>query len=196
MYTTTLLISEAAVRSFTDVNKSVDSDLINNNIRVAGDYYLQNTLGTKLYRKIIDLVNTNSMAEPYKTLLDDYCQDYLLYCAYYETLESIYVRPRNNGLLRPTGGENSESVDFEMYNVKRQSVKNKMDFYNTKLTQYLIEEEALFPELNSNNKLYEQYPDYSNKYRNPFITSRMGFAEEAKNRGIKIYDSRYKQFPQ
>jgi len=196
MYTTTLLISEANIRSFTDINKSVDSEFLNNAIRVSGDYYLQNTLGTKLYRKIIDLVNTNSIADPYKKLLEDYCQDYLLYCAYYETLEALYIRPRNNGLLRSTGGENSESADFEMFNIKRQSVKNKMDFYNTKLTQYLIEEEVLFPELNQNNKLYENYPDYSEKYRNPFVTSRMGFAEEAKSRGIKIYDSRYKQFPQ
>jgi len=196
MYTTTLLISEANIRSFTDINKSVDSEFLNNAIRVAGVYYLQETIGTKLYRKIIDLVDTNSVVEPYRTLLIDYIQDFVLYAAYYEALEAIYLRPRNNGILRATGGENSESADFEMYNTKRNSVKRKMDFYNTKLTQYLIEEEVLFPELNQNNKLYENYPDYSEKYRNPFVTSRTGFAEEAKSRGIKIYDSRYKQFPQ
>ena len=35
----------------------------------------------------------------YKTLVDDYIQDFLLYAAYYETLEAIYIRPRNNGLI-------------------------------------------------------------------------------------------------
>ena len=43
--------------------------------------------------------------------------------------EDIYVRPRNNGLLSPTGGENSEKVDGTWYNRKRQSVENKKQFY-------------------------------------------------------------------
>ena len=49
--------------------------------------------------------------------------------AYYYALEDIYLRPLNNGLLSPTGGENSEKVDGTWYNRKRQSVENKKQFY-------------------------------------------------------------------
>jgi len=194
--TDTLLISEAKVRQFTDINQNVDTDLIKNNIRTAQDYYLQSTIGTKLYNKLMSDVDNNTLSGYYETLLNDYVQDFLLYAAYYETLESIYLRPRNNGLLRPNGGENSDPVDKDLYNMKRQSVENKMTYYNERLTNYIIEEEANFPELSSTDKLYEQTADYTNKYRNPFILRKNAYAEWARHYGIRLYDSRYKQYPQ
>jgi hypothetical protein len=184
------------VHNFTDINTAVDSALLRNNIRVAGDYWLRNTLGELLYRRIIDDVDNNTLSGNYETLLVDYCQDFLLYAAYYETLESIYIRPRNNGLVKPTGGENSIEADMTLYNQKRQSVKNKMDFYNQRLTEYLIEEEVLFPELNASNKLYDNPPDYTGKHKNPFVTRKTALAEEFSKRGYKNYDSCYKQYPQ
>lgn len=190
------LISEAKVRQFTDINNNVDTELIKNNIRIAQDYYLQQTIGTKLYEKLMDDVQNNTLAGYYATLLNDYVQDYLLYCTYYETLESIYLRPRNNGLLRPNGGENSDPVDKDIYNMKRQSIENKMTFYNEKLTQYIIEEEANFPELATTDKLYEQVADYTNKYKNPFVLRRTAYSDWAQHYGIRLYDSRYKQYPQ
>jgi len=64
------------------------------------------------------------------------------------------------------------------------------------LRDYIIEEEALFPELTESNKLYEQYPDYDEQYGSPFVFRKDGYAEEAVKRGIPIYDTRYKQYPQ
>ena len=116
--TDVLLISEAKMRQFTDINQNVDSDLIKNNIRTSQDYYLQATIGTNLYLKLQSDVESGSLAGNYKTLLNDYCQDFILYATYYETLESIYIRPRNNGLLRPNGGENSDPVDKDLYLMK------------------------------------------------------------------------------
>jgi len=80
--------------------------------------------------------------------------------------------------------------------MKRQSVENKMTYYNEKLTNYIIEEEVNFPELSNSDKLYEQIPDYTNKYRNPFVLRKSAYAEWAKKYGIRLYDSRYKQYPQ
>ncbi len=194
--TDVLLISEAKVRQFTDINQNVDTDLIKNNIRTAQDYYVQAVIGTELYNKLKDDVKNNTLAGNYITLLNDYIQDFLLYATYYETLESIYIRPRNNGLLRPNGGENSDPVDKDLYHMRRQSVENKMTYYNERLTNYIIEEQTLFPELNDNDKLYEQNPDYTNKYHNPFVMRKNMYAEWAKRYGIQLYDTRYKQYPQ
>jgi hypothetical protein len=198
---TTLLISEAKVRTFSDINNMVDTDLITNNIRLAQDYYVQQTIGTLLYNKLCDLVDSGDINSPtysqYKKLLDDYVQDFLLYATYYETLESIFIRPRNNGLLTPQGGESSNSVDTTTYNMKRQSVSTKMAFYNNKLTEYIIEEEVYFPELNASNKLYDQNPDYADKYKNPFVfAGNIRTAEEFRRRGFRVYDSSRKQYPQ
>ena len=194
--TTTFLISEAKVRNFTTLNNSVDTELIRNCIRTAQDYRLQSIIGTVLYDKLISDIDSSSLSGYYQTLVDDYVQDFLLYAVYYETLEEIYLRPRNNGLLKPNGGENSDPVDKDLYDMKRQSVENKMTYYAERLTNYIIEEEANFPELNEGNKLYEQNPDYSEKYKSPFVMRTDMFAQQANEHGYPVYDSTRKQYPQ
>ena len=199
--TNTFLISETVFRNYTDVNNNVDSALIKNSIREAQDITLQQTIGTLLYNKLTDIVDANEMDLPanvnYKTLLNEYIQDVLIYAAYWYALDAIYLRSRNNGLLQPSGGENSDPVDRSLYNVKREAVQNKMEYYNNRLTAYIIEEEALFPELNESNKLYEQNPDYSTKYGSPFVFGGKNATAAAFNdRGYRVYNSNAKQYPQ
>ena len=199
--TNTFLISEAQIRNYTDIEDNVDSALIKNGIREAQDIKLQPIIGTLLYEKLTSLVDAGTIGDSanaaYKTLLDDYIQNMLIYAAYWYILDSIYIRSRNNGLLIPDGGENSVSADRTMYNVKRQSVQNKMEFYANLLTDYIIEEQTLYPELNASNKLYDLNPDYEDKYGSPFVFSdKTRRATEFVKRGIRVYDTRYKQYPQ
>jgi len=199
--TTTFIISEAKLRQFTDINDSVDTALLKNAVREAQDISLQRIIGTKLYQSLLSQIDAGPTwtSSAYQTLVDDYIQDFLLYAAYYEALEAIYIRPRNNGLLTPTGGENSINVERDLFNVKRQNVLNKMQYYAERLTNYISEEQSLFPELNSANKLYEQWPDYGNQYRSPIVFSyqnRVGAHYKwAKEAGLRITDSKYKQYP-
>lgn len=198
--TNTFLISEAKLREFTDLANNVDSALIKNAIRESQDISLQRIIGTLLYEKIMNLVDAGTIGDSananYKTLLDSYIQDFLIYAAYYYALDVIYLRSRNNGLIQPNGGENSDAVDRSLYNMKRQSVENKMEYYAERLTNYIIEEDSLFPELNDSNKLYEQNPNYDNKYRAGFVFNKNLTAEEFIKRGYRVYDTRYKQYPQ
>ena len=199
--TQTFLISETKLRTFSDINNNVDSALIKNAIREAQDIELQSALGTLLYQKLTSLVDSGDITDPayadYKTLLDTYVQDHLLYASYFYCLDAIYLRPRNNGLLQPNGGENSDPVDRTLYNVKREAVKGKKEYYANRLTAYLIEEEALYPELNAATKLYQQQPDYGTKYGSPFVFNQNArTAEEFTKRGYRVYNSAAKQYPQ
>ena len=199
--TTTFIISEAKLRQFTDLNESVDTALIKNAVREAQDISLQRIIGTKLYDSILAQIDAGPIWTDanYEGLVNNYIQDYLLYAAYYEALEAIYIRPRNNGLLTPTGGENSIETDRTLFNVKRQNVLNKSEFYAERLSSYLAEEQVLFPELNSSNKLYEQWPDYGSQYRSPIVfgrNARVGaHFEQAREAGLRITDSKYSQYP-
>lgn len=197
--TTVQLISEAKIREFTDMNNNVDSKLISNAIREAQDIDLQRLLGTLLYNKILSDVQNNTLTGAYKTLVDDWIQNFLLYATYYNTLEYIYMRPRNNGLLTPTGGENSESVDRAMYNVKRQSVMNKREFYAEKLTDYLIENQNSYPEISENVLLYQQVADFGEQFKSPIVMKYNTYSPHLKNllkMGFKTYDIRYPYLPQ
>jgi len=200
--TDVLLLSWTKLKQWSDINDSVDPDLLKNNIRLSQDIDLQRVIGTVLYDKLLDLVKNGTIDDSsnavYKTLLDDYVQPMLLYAAYYETLESIYIRPRNNGLLTPQGGENSNSVDRQIYDMKRQSVKNKMEFYADKLTRYITQEESSYPELTQNTLLYQQVADYGSQYRSSIVfraNTRSRYLNLARRAGLPIVDSAYSQYP-
>jgi len=197
--TKTFLISEQFLRTYTDINNNIDTELIKNAIRESQDIGLQAIVGTLLYQKLVTLVDSgdinNEENANYKTLLTDYIQDYLIYASYWYSLDAIYLRSRNNGLIKPMGGENSEGVERELYNLKRQSIENKMSYYAERLTKYIIEEQGLYPEINNSNKLYEQNPNYNNKYKNGFVFRKSPFTSIMERAGIPIYDARYKQYP-
>jgi hypothetical protein len=199
--TNTFLISEAQIRNYTDIEDNVDSALVKNGIREAQDIKLQPIIGTLLYEKLTSLVDAGTIGDSananYKTLLDSYIQNMLIYAAYWYILDSIYIRSRNNGLLIPTPAENATNVDRSLFNVKRQAVQNKMEFYANLLTDYIIEEQTLYPELNASNKLFELNPSYEDKYGSPFVfNNKSRRATEFVKRGIRVYDTRYKQYPQ
>lgn len=197
--TTTLLISEAKLREFTDLNNSVDSSLLVNAIRTAQDIELQRVLGTLLYNKILSDVDTSSISGNYKDLLDNWIQDFLIYASYYEVLEAIYLRPRNNGLVKPTGGENSIDADLALYDRRRQSAKNKKEFYGDRLVSHLLEDQSNFPEYTSGTNLDEMPGDPGTQFRSPMVFRYNIAADrlrEMERRGIKVYDSRFPNFPQ
>lgn len=199
--TNTFLISETQIRNYTDIEDNIDSALIKNGIREAQDIRLQTLLGTLLTNKLYTLVDAGTIGDAananYKTLLDNYIQNMLIYASYWYILDTVYMRSRNNGLLIPDGGENSSAVDRSLFNVKRQAVQNKMEFYSNLLTDYIIEEQVLYPELNASNKLYDLNPNYSDKYGSPFIFNNQSRrAQEFINRGVRVYNSKYPQFPQ
>ena len=196
--TTTFLISEAKVRAFSDINESVDDSLMVNAIREAQDIVMQPIMGTKLYNTLIEKIDNNSLSGSYQTLVDDYIQPALIYASLYNITENVYVRTRNNGLLTPTGGENSVNVDKTMYDTKRQSISNKQQFYSDQLSRYLNEKYNLFPELGENTELYQFIPDYASQYRSPIVmqrNTRAVYLNLAQRSGLPIVNSAYPSYP-
>lgn len=192
--TDTLFISENKLKNFTDLNNAIDPDLLKNAVREAQDIHVQRMLGYNLYQKLISDVKNNTLTGVYKTLMDVYVQDSLLYWAYFEALEAIWLRPRNNGLIIPQGGESAVGVDSKVYDKKRESVKNKAEWYSERLVGYLIDNGTLFPEFQTETGM-EIFPDQSTAYKSPFVVRR-GYAGAMRECGIKVVDSRYKYLPQ
>jgi len=190
----TLLISESKLKRFTDINNNLDVDLISSVIREAQIIHITRLLGTKLYEKILSDVDSGTLSGDYKSLVDDYIQDSLIYWSYYESLETIYLRPRNAGLVKPTGGENNIDADMALYDKKRQSVKNKAEYFSERLVDFLCYNNSLFPEYGQEQN-EDIYPDMGTQFKSP-IVFKTGVREEIKNMGIKITNSKYDYLPQ
>lgn len=196
--TDVFIISETKLRQFTDMNNNVDTELLRNAVREAQDIEVQRLIGTILYQKILSDIDASTLAGAYKTLVDDYIQNALLYYAYYYALESVFVRTRNNGLLIPTGGENSIQADLQVYNMKRQSVKNKAQWYAEKLTEYVIQNQNEFPEITQSTELQQMIADFGIQYKSPIVFERNTYAPNLRNAmmmGLPITDSRYNFLP-
>lgn len=191
--TTTLFISENKLKNFSDLNNGLDPDLLKNAVREGQDIHIQRMLGNKLYLEMIDRVNNSNVTGNYLILMG-YIQDALLYWAYYEALESIWLRPRNNGLLIPQGGAEATAADTAIYDKKRQSVRNKAEWYGERMVGYLIDNETLFPEFGTETGM-EIVPDQSSQFKSPFVT-RSGYVDQMQKLGVKVVDSRYKYLPQ
>lgn len=192
--TTTLFISENKLKNFSDLNNALDADLLKNAIREAQDIHIQRMLGYELYQSLITKVNTSAVTGVYSTLME-FVQDALLYWTYYEALEAIYLRPRNNGLLVPQGGAEANAADVTLYDKKRTSVENKAEWYSERLVNYLIDNESSFPEFGTETGM-EIFPDQQSQFRTPFVVRRDKYAEDAAKMGLKVTDSRYKYLPQ
>lgn len=194
----TLLISEAQIRQYTDVNNNIDAKFITSNIVLAQDITIQRLLGTKLYQRLLDDVKNNTLAGDYQTLLQDFVQPVLLWASYYHILEALYIRPRNNGLINQNGGDNANSVDTELYDRKRDSARARKDHYAETLARYLIDFQSNYPEISSTQYLYQMYPDMSQQTRGPIVFSsnnRGEYLDYALKSGIPIVDSRFPQYP-
>jgi hypothetical protein len=192
--TTTLFISENKLKNFSDLNNALDADLLKNAIREAQDIHIQRMLGYELYQSLITKVNTSAVTGVYATLME-FVQDALLYWTYYEALEAIYLRPRNNGLLVPQGGAEANAADVTLYDKKRTSVENKAEWYSERLVNYLIDNEGSFPEFGTETGM-DIFPDQQSQFRTPFVVRRDKYAEDAAKMGLKVTDSRYKYLPQ
>ena len=188
------MISEAKLKAFTDINNNLDVDLIKSTIREAQIIHITRLLGSRLYNRIVDDINNDTLTGNYKTLVDNYVQDALIYWSYYESLESIYLRPRNGGLLIPQGGENNLPADLQVYEKKRQSVKNKAEYFSERLVDYLCFNNNLFPEYGQETN-DDIYPDAGTQFKSPFVF-RQGVREDIEKMGIKITNSRYDYLPQ
>ncbi len=190
----TLLISEAKLKAFTDINNNLDPSLIKSTTREAQIIHITRLLGTQLYDKIIADVDAGTLTGNYKSLVEDYVQDSLLYWAYYESLEAIYLRPRNNGLLQPQGGDNALSVDMLIYDKKRRSVKNKAEYFSERLVDYLCFNNSLFPEYGTEQN-DEIFPETGTQFKSP-IVFRNTIRDNIEQLGIKVINSRYSYLPQ
>ena len=97
-------------------------------------------------------------------------------------------------MVKPTGGENNIEADISLYDKKRQSVKNKAEYFSERLVDHLCFNNSLYPEYNQSVN-DDIYPDQGVQFKSP-IVFRSGVRNEIEEMGIKVTNSRYNYLPQ
>ena len=146
-----LFISEETVKARSNLNSNVDPKLITPAIKYCQDIYVEPVLGTLLFNKIQDEVEAGTLAGNYKTLMDRYITDVLLYYVLSEMPMMLGYKFYNKNVLKKTSESSIEAQSFELDRLAKW-YKNKAEYYENRLIKYLVEEDGNSPQI---------FPEYS-----------------------------------
>lgn len=150
---TTIFIDTQYLRENSIINDNVDAKVLQPIIRMAQSKYIQQTIGTSLYNKMIALVIAAKPSLPtpvpvtgnYKILLEDYIIPTLVQYAVYESVPFMNFKFRNKSISKQSS-DNATPADLtELYYI-RDNVLSTAQFYAERMSTYLNQNTTLFPE--------------------------------------------------
>ena len=140
-----LLISEAKLTSFTNLNENVYPSDIITSIITAQDLDLQILLGSKFYDGLKTRVLANTQTAAETILLDDYIAPFLLNQALWRMLPAIKYKLLNKSVLSPSS-ETANSISLEEFIYLRNDQQQTSNFYKERLRNFLWEYRNDYPE--------------------------------------------------
>jgi hypothetical protein len=144
-----LLISRQDAIRFTNLNGGIDTDKFIQYVSISQDIHIQSMLGSKLLEKIQADIIADSLANPYKDLLEVYIKPCLIHSAMLEFLPFSAVTIANKGVYKH-GAENSETVSKEEIDFLVEKQRQTFMHYKERFVAYVCDNSNLFPEYNTN----------------------------------------------
>lgn len=142
------LVSTKTLKENSVINNNVDDMYVLPAIEYSQDASLQPIIGTKLYNRLMDMVEDGTIGnnEDYKYLLDEYITPFLLNKVTAEIQIPLAFKLRNQGVVQQTG-ENAYVPSLKDLQYVIQNYENKANFYSNRLSDYL----------KANRKKYQEY---------------------------------------
>ena len=151
----TYLISETFIKERTPLDGNVDESIIRPLIRDAQLLYILPILGTDLYNKIVadaldNAQNGTAIAEPYKTLLNTYIVNILLFRVMVDLNDYTSIKQRNNGAIRQ-GNENGSAASVQEIQRISDKYEGKAEAWEYRLNDWIKEKCDDLPEYSDND---------------------------------------------
>lgn len=132
-----LLISPQMIKDRTAIHGNLDDELIRPEIKVAQDMYILPILGTALMDKIQgDIDTTGTTTSHYKTLLDRYIIDTLVWYTVFRLYFSTSYQIWNKGVVRKQGEDTVLPSSGELDGLRNEA-KHTAEYYANRLRLYL-----------------------------------------------------------
>lgn len=132
-------------RSFIDEN--VEDSILKVVLQRVQDLHVEPVLGTPLYRAILDKIESNTMAAPYTTLMDDYILPYLFACCEYVGVNHINNEVRSKAVGKSSDADITASSEDQLNYLKKEFF-NYLEKYQTRLVNHLCDDNG------------QSYPEY------------------------------------
>ncbi len=151
------LVSETYIRNNAPFNKNVDINDIVNNISIAQEMGLEPILGSTYYTQIQLAFSAQTLTANEITLME-HIKPFVVMCASEMALSWINYQVKNKG-IQTQSGDNSASVDTSILFYQLKDLKNRKEWYGTRLERYLYFNQALFPGYQVQSSTQDIYAD-------------------------------------
>lgn len=160
-----LLISAEILKDRTGIHSNIDDKLLYPEIKAAQDMYIHPILGTNLYNKIISDVDAGTITGDYKSLLDDYIIDCLIYYVLSGLPEALSYQFWNKGVVRKQG-DNTELPSMSELIDLSNKYRVRAEWYGDRLNKYLREyaSPSFLPEYETGNDTIDTIRPETNTY--------------------------------
>ena len=148
--TTALFINRTDLVKNSIIDGNVDTDKFIQFIKVAQQIDIQNLLGTDLYNKIGADIASGSLSGNYLSLTNTYIQPTLIWFAQMNYIPFAAYQIKNGGVFKHSS-ETAQNVDKNEVDYLVGKAREYANYYSTRLVDYLIFNDNLFPEYNSNS---------------------------------------------
>lgn len=162
---TILFITQNDIKKNTIISGAVDPDKYLQFVKIAQEIHVQNYLGTKLYERIVDYVETNGSqngnssgqdTDPEKVLIDKFLKPMTIYWAMVEYVSVGAFDITNKGVLRHTS-ETAETVSKSDLDYLVTKYRDLAQYYTDRFIDFMCYNQQTYPEYNENNN-DDRYP--------------------------------------
>jgi hypothetical protein len=136
MATKILFINMEYLRSRSTVEGNVDYDKVKPFIIKSQDLYLQQRLGSKFFKHLVDAVIFGTLTPAEEELIDTYIKPMVAEYTYYEALPFLNFKLTNKAISKQNS-DNSQSSDIDEIKYLRNILKNNAEFYDNRLYKHL-----------------------------------------------------------
>ena len=145
-----LLITRQDIVKYSNLNGNLDSDKMQQFVKLAQDIHLERILGSDLLNKIKAEIIAGTLADPYLTLLTTYIKPMLIHYALVEIIPFNAYQIANGGIFKHNS-ENSDSVSKNEVDFLMEKYRKVAEHYTERFQKYMSFNGSTFPEWNSNS---------------------------------------------
>ena len=143
-----LLVSEQRMKQWTSLDNNIRIDVLTPSIIQAQDIYIQDTLGTKFYKRLKAGVIANDLTTNETTFLKDYVGPCLIQYSLYLLLPNLKYKMVEAGIVNGTSEETQATTLDEMKYLRESAMDTAM-FYNQRMLEYLQDNPGMFVTYNN-----------------------------------------------
>lgn len=146
-----LLVSDTMIKEHTVIHGNIDPKLIYPDIKVAQDMYIKPLLGSALFDKLQSIISDGTITTApananYKTLMDKYIVDALIYYTLTDLPTTISYQFWNKGMVRKQGDNTQLPSMSELIDISNK-YRQRAEFYTNACRLYLRQNAAImYPE--------------------------------------------------